>query len=517
MKDAEIAETVINEPLEPNGPTPRSPGRRAVGQILIVASVALALGSALKQRVLIGANDISRWCTVWSLLERGTFAIDECPWQLGTQDKVLLPEPFPPEGREPAEHFYSSKPPLLPTLIAGVLWPVRAATGVPLDAKVEQPRAQRTEVQSIDDERPADESKILAEDPQRGYRVIDITPEAPAEWPVNVLYFNPVIVLFNVLPMLVGLVLYARLLDRYAASDWAWFLGLAGAGLGTNLLIFNTTLNNHTIAAWSAIYALYAFLRIWDDGRRHWTYFALAGFFGAFCACNELPAAAFGVLLFLLLAFKAPGRTFAAFVPSALIPIVAFCGTLYLATGEWRPWEVVYAKFTQEGADSPYRYPGSYWLSPLGTDWFDQHPEPWPRYLFHLLLGHHGIFSLTPIVLFSALGMLRSILGFDRRLRVFSWMTLGLSTLLIAFYVVQTHNYGGSTQGARWLFWLFPFWLILLPLGLDAVEGRPWGRRLALLALFFSVFNTGYGLSQPWSHPWILDMLEHLGLYVLKQ
>ena len=87
----------------------------------------LALGATLKQKAMIGANDISRWCTVWSLLERGTYAIDECPWQLGTQDKVLLPDPFPPEGQEPSKHFYSSKPPLLPTLIAGVLWPVRAS------------------------------------------------------------------------------------------------------------------------------------------------------------------------------------------------------------------------------------------------------------------------------------------------------------------------------------------------------------------------------------------------------
>ena len=36
------------------------------------------------------ANDISRWCTVWSLLERGTYVIDECPWQVDTQDKIQL-------------------------------------------------------------------------------------------------------------------------------------------------------------------------------------------------------------------------------------------------------------------------------------------------------------------------------------------------------------------------------------------------------------------------------------------
>ena len=37
---------------------------------------------------------------------------------------------------EPTERFYSSKPPLLPTLMAGVLWPVRKAVGVPLDKVV---------------------------------------------------------------------------------------------------------------------------------------------------------------------------------------------------------------------------------------------------------------------------------------------------------------------------------------------------------------------------------------------
>ena len=41
-----------------------------------------------------GANDISRWCTVWSLLERGTYAIDDCPWQSQTQDKVFKVDPF---------------------------------------------------------------------------------------------------------------------------------------------------------------------------------------------------------------------------------------------------------------------------------------------------------------------------------------------------------------------------------------------------------------------------------------
>ena len=35
-------------------------------------------------------------------------------------------------------------------------------------------------------------------------------------------------------------------------------------------------------------------------------------------------------------------------------------------------------------------------------------------------------------------------------------------------------------------------------------------------ALFVSALTSGYGLLAPWSHPWLLDGIEHLGLYDLK-
>ena len=98
-----------------------------------------------------GANDISRWCTVWSLLERGTYVIDECPWQADTQDKVFRAPKgaiAPPAGKEPVRHYYSSKPALLPTLIAGILYPARLATGVPLDRVVLRQRAASVDPES---------------------------------------------------------------------------------------------------------------------------------------------------------------------------------------------------------------------------------------------------------------------------------------------------------------------------------------------------------------------------------
>jgi hypothetical protein len=75
---------------------------------------------------LFSANDRSRWCTVWSLVERGTFAIDEIIRQPGwdTIDKVRY-----------REHFYSSKPPLLPTLTAGLYWGLKRTAGLDLLSK----------------------------------------------------------------------------------------------------------------------------------------------------------------------------------------------------------------------------------------------------------------------------------------------------------------------------------------------------------------------------------------------
>ena len=259
----------------------------------------IALGHALRQPSQMGANDISRWCTVWSLLERGTYIIDECPWQADTQDKVFRAPKgaiAPPGGQEPVRHYYSSKPALLPTLIAGILYPARLATGVPLDRVVLQARADAV------DQKP---------DPSSPYGVKGVleTPKEPVRWPAYIFYFKPIVVLLNVIPFGILLVLYARVLDRHAANDWAWLFCLVAAAFGTYLLPFTQTLNNHTVAAFSAFFALYQLFWIWDREEPSGWRFAAAGFFAAFAAANELPALAFLVLLFGLLLVSFPRQT----------------------------------------------------------------------------------------------------------------------------------------------------------------------------------------------------------------
>ncbi|MFO0911225.1 MAG: hypothetical protein U0794_23290 [Isosphaeraceae bacterium] len=521
------------DPLRPDSDgdgfsSPRPEHRRYVGQILILSATALILGVTLRMPTQLEANDISRWCTVWSLIERGTYAIDDCPWQSKTQDKVKKPAKLAAPGPEAdplkrleyalapqswkegeaVDHFYSSKPPLLPTLIAGLVYPARVWTGVPLDRVVEQRRLERF----VEKDVPGEPGKT---------QFVKETPP-PVPWPAYVFYFKPVIILLNIVPMLIVLVLYARLLDRYADDDWSWFLCLFAGAFGTYLFAFEQTLNNHTVAAASAFGALYGFQAIWSGRSRSRRLFAGVGFLGAFTACNEIPALLFLVLLFVWLFVRFPGRCVRWFVPGAMVPLVAFLITQFLAFGQFRP---VYEEF---GTKS-YQYEGSYWNTPLEMDWFNLRDkkfvdgrevevlkEPYEVYLFHMTLGHHGVFSLTPIFLFSIFGTLREIVK-RGRLSAVGWMTLLLTVAMLAFYTwnPKARNYGGSTQGLRWLFWLIPFWLMMLPAGVVGGARRPVLRFVTLALLAISVVSVGYAVRNPWSHPWLLDALEHLDLYPL--
>jgi hypothetical protein len=175
----------------------------------------------------------------------------------------------------------------------------------------------------------------------------------------------------------------------------------------------------------------------------------------------------------------------------------------------------VYHKFGGEW----YVYPGSYWrFTPdqlrHGIDWAWQY-ESRGTYIFHVLLGHHGLFSLTPLWVLSFGGMIAVIRQFFRDRResenwVFLFpLTLVLSVVVIGFYLVISNNYGGWTSGLRWLFWLTPLWLLtMLPIADRLAIRQRW---VALACLAVSIFSASYPVWNPWRHPWLYDLFESLG------
>src|SRR5262245_13046620 len=93
---------------------------RWVAFCVLLAGVAVHGTMMLIARPLLSANDRSRWCTVWSLVERGTYRIDEIRQKPGWDTIDLVYD----DG-----HFYSTKPPILATWVAGIVWCIGRMTG----------------------------------------------------------------------------------------------------------------------------------------------------------------------------------------------------------------------------------------------------------------------------------------------------------------------------------------------------------------------------------------------------
>ncbi|HQU43315.1 MAG: hypothetical protein B7Z73_02865 [Planctomycetia bacterium 21-64-5] len=469
---------------------PRRALRRSVYALLIAASVAGMAGRILavnsvdtvrlekylkdqgrkdwqKQRPFLSSNDRSRWATVRALVEHGTYQIDEIVSQPNwdTIDMVKHDDEGRPAPKAGQGHLYSSKPPLLATLLAGPYWLIYQWTGATLG---EHPFAIG-----------------------RGLLLV-----------------------FNGLPMIVYFLAVSRLVERFGGSDWGRMFVMTCAAFGTFLSTFAVTINNHLTAAVAAAIALDASLRIWYDDERRLRWFLVAGLFAAFTAANELPALAFAVAVTVGLLYKAPAGTLKAFLPGALIVAAAAEGTNYLAHRSWIP---AYAH--RKPGDNWYDYQflrngkvrDSYWSKPEARSPIDQgEPEP-GVYVFHALVGHHGIFSLTPVWLFSFLGMAMLCLR-----RSPDWRALGLllgsvSLVCLAFYLQmpqEDRNYGGMTSGFRWVFWFAPLWLVAMLPAADLLAAHRWSRGLAIVFLGLSVLSASYPTWNPWVHPWLLDFLE---------
>ena len=394
---------------------------------------------------LLSANDRSRWCTVWSLAERGTFQIDEIIRRPGWNsiDKVLK------DG-----HFYSSKPPLLTVGVAGLYWGLKRVTGMDLL------RQTHGVVQSI-------------------------------------------LLIVNLVPFAISLVLISRMVDRYAKQDATRVFVVFAAAFATFLGTFLNTFNNHTVAANCVLWSLCPALRVLTGGARRWYWFGLSGFFAALAVANEFPAAVFLAGIGLLL-WRADWKlTLQAFLPAALVPMALHFGLTMLQTGSLKPF---YASFGTE----MYNFPGSYWLNPQGVD--RNLDPPW-LYFIHCIIGHHGIFSLTPIFLLSLWGWLRRPSTIPSDIRPVNYLSLACTVVVMAFYMTRTaqYNFGGVTSGLRWTFWLTPLWLWSMIPVLDQGLSSAWFRRACLAMLAVSVFSTTFPWNNPWTHPWLFDVLQQSG------
>jgi hypothetical protein len=435
--------------------------RRAAYGLLILVAATLIGQRVLSAPARFSANDQSRWSTIRALVDDGTYAIgrrhlrhdgsyedrgmvSERDWR--TPDVIMHPNTL---------YFYSSKPALLPTVLAAEYWLLRKTFGWRMT-----------------------ENRVAVS------RTILLT--------------------INWLPFVLYLVLFARLVERLGTTDWGRLFVMTGASLGTFVSAYLVTLNNHTVAATSALFAVYHCLRIHLDGDRRWWRFLLAGLFSGWMACNELPAASLAVALLVWLSWLSWRQTLRFALPALLLPIAVYLAIHYAVFGTIVP---TYAQTKW------YMFRGAYWRSPTGLD---RAEDPPLLYAFHLLVGHTGILSLTPVLLLGWIGMVRG--AAVRRLAdstaqaLLGILTLMLTLVVFVFYVYRTNDYGGATAGARWFIWLTPLWLLTMLPEVDRWSSHRWLRRVGCGLLAASIASTAHAINDPWWHSWLFVFLQQRGM-----
>ncbi|WP_145262481.1 hypothetical protein [Calycomorphotria hydatis] len=415
--------------------------------VLVIAAIVhlTALWNAAPLR---SANDRSRWSTVWSLAEKGTFIIDERQddrWQ--TIDKVRF------NG-----HFYSSKPALFPAIVAGFYKVLHQITGWSI----------------------LDDTEIVC---------------------------RSLLTLVNFMPWMVALGLVCMMTESFARTTFARLIIPPMFAFGTYLSPFSVAFNNHLPAAITIVLSLYPFLRIICEGRRSPWYFAMCGFFAGATITNELPSASWAATAFIILLQFDWKRTLFFGLPAALLPIIAFLAANYIQTGGIYPF---YAYYDTE----LYRYAvdgvPSYWMNPRGID---QNLDSPPVYLMHCLIGHHGIFSLTPFFLLTLAAWFRLRRDAGHPLWIVTVLSATLTVIVMAFYMTRTgnYNYGGNTAALRWALWLVPFWIFATIPMLDALYDRIWMRVVATLLVIVSVISAFSVIDSPWQSSWAYRWMDSAG------
>lgn len=389
-------------------------------------------------------NDTSRLAAIESLVERGTWAIDDSSWVDLTQDKILV------NGA-----FYSDKMPLLSLIGAGVYAILHLFGG-----SVASNCAQAARFCAY---------------PWLTLVLVSI-PAALLIW----LFFD-----------------YAV---RLNVPRWAAVVGTIALGAGTMIFPYALVLNHHVPAAACVFASFYLLSR--EVGERIVSSLAIppapplvrgaggifaAGLLAALAISFDALSGVIAATLFGI-AFLRHRPRFQFFVLGALLPLVA------TALLDYQVARTILPPYTVTNA---YNYPGSAFPASIAGNGT---PDDYAAYAFRMFLGGKGLFAYNPLLLFAFVGAVGVALRRQHPLRIEGAITaLGFIALCL-YLATNTGNYGGTSYGERWFIVaipvLFSFIFFVPPLNGSGWKNAAWVLFVPLLAL--SIASTLQGSQAPW-------------------
>jgi len=402
-----------------------------VCSLMMVASLFLVVWN-LQEGSLENANTGSRYATIESLVDYGTYHIDRSRY-VRTIDKYKV------DG-----HYISSKPPTLATIGAGIYWTYQRLTG-----------------------------KTIARYEGDVVRTVSFFTGGIGHIVFLIYFYRLCRLLFRRQLAVIGCM---------AAACFAYL----GVGYATHI-------NELSTAGALGIVGLYYAVRIRlgrDAKPWHWPLAGLA--LGLLPALVPTGLAITGALSLYLVAVDRK-KAVLWFLPALLPGMLMQLLLAYHISGSFKLFYL----------NSALKAHGNfYFRNPAGIDALR---EPKWLYALNVLLGHHGLFSMTPLYCFGLYELVRSIKA--RRWLGESLVCFASVLAYLIFAIWRTHNYGGWCVGMRWLVPIMPLLLLYFGLWLDRVRVTRLLWALVLLAFGVSCFNVQDALSSPYQysvwHNWL--------------
>ncbi len=399
--------------------------------LMMLTSLVMVLWN-LQDASLTNANTASRYATIESLVDYGTYYIDDSRY-VHTIDK-----------KKTGEHFISSKPPLLPTYGAGVYWVYQKLTG-----------------------------QTIAEHEGNVVRTVTFFTSLLAHAVFLVYLYRFCLLLFHRrLTILVTM-----------AVGCFGYLGVAYA----------TAINNHSIGAALALVGLFHAYRA-GQGSAGYKDWILSGFWLGINGAVDLTCLAFIPTVGVYLLLRNWRKALLGYGLATLPGLVSLGGLNFLIMGSFKP---AYTNSeVQNFAENYFKHRRS---------GIDALREPKHIYGWNVLLGHHGVFSMTPVFCFGLYELVRRI-----KTRSYLHESLVAASVFAAvfyFYIFRTRNYGGWCVGMRWLVPFMPMFLLYFGAWFDRVKLTRLTLTAVALAFAVGCFHVQDGLTGPFQysvwHNWL--------------
>lgn len=427
-----------------------------VAALLIVALFTVVWALFIHSRAY-SSNDASRLASIESLVQRGTWAIDESPF--ATIDRIKL-----------GDHFYSDKPPILSWAGAGVYALLHHGFGLTLQPWGCAPERTSTWCRALFEANEAD-------------------------WAYFILTL-----LLVASPGTLILVLIYRLARRNGRANGSGLWFVIVLGLGTAIFPYSTVFNNHLPAAAATLVAVYGLITTEVPSRIR---LIVVGLAAALAAAIDLSCGIFTIALFFYVVARYRSKSLW-FAAGALVPIAI---TIIL------DYQIIGSPVLPYMVPQGYAYAGSELNATLaGT----RRADDVPRYAFDLLFGDRGVIMFYPIVLWYLVGAVHAARSGEVTTRWLARLMLSSSLFYTLYFVLFTDTFGGYSFSPRWLLNLMPLMALFSVIDRSARRST-W--RVALIGgvAAYSIAQAYAGALNPWSPALPILRLEYTAPQPLTQ